>query len=100
MGQNTDIQYINTFDNSIDIDDTKKTTLYRAANELMLNIINHSGEKKGKIELSKNQDTILLKVEDSGIGFDMTTINENPFNGFGLFALSERCKNIPHIIYY
>ena len=52
------------------------------------------GVKKGKIELSKNQDTVLLKVEDSGIGFDMTTINEKPFNGFGLFALSERCKNM------
>lgn len=89
-----DMQYINTFDNSIDIDETKKITLYRAANELILNILKHSGVKKGKIELSKNQDTVLLKVEDSGIGFDMATINENPFSGFGLFALSERCKNM------
>jgi PAS domain S-box-containing protein len=89
-----DIQYINTFDNSVDIDEIKKITLYRVANELILNILKHSGVKKGKIELSKNQDTVLLKVEDSGIGFDMATINGNPFNGFGLFALSERCKNI------
>lgn len=89
-----DMQYVNTFDNSIDINETKKITLYRAANELILNILKHSGVKKGKIELSKNQDAVLLKVEDSGIGFDMATINENPFNGFGLFALSERCKNM------
>ncbi len=33
-------------------------------------------------------------VEDNGIGFDMTAINKNHFNGFGLFALSERCKNM------
>lgn len=89
-----DMQYINTYGDSIDIDETKKITLYRAANELILNILKHSGVKKGKIELSKNQDTVLLKVEDSGIGFDMATINKNPFDGFGLFALSERCKNL------
>jgi PAS domain S-box-containing protein len=89
-----DIKYINNPDDPFAMDEPKKITLYRAANELILNILKHSGVKKGKIELLKNQDTVVLKVEDNGIGFDMTAINKNHFNGFGLFALSERCKNM------
>ena len=89
-----DIQYTNNFDNPVEMDEPKRISLYRAANELILNVIKHSGRKKAKIELLKDRDTVLLKVEDKGMGFDMTTINKNHFNGFGLFALSERCKNM------
>jgi len=89
-----DITFINNLEDSIDIDEPKKITLYRAANELILNIIKHSGVKEAKIEFSKNKSAVFLKVEDNGIGFDMAAINENHFNGFGLYGLSERCENM------
>ncbi|MCP4763191.1 MAG: HAMP domain-containing protein [archaeon] len=89
-----DITYINNTEDPITIDEPKKITLYRAANEIILNILKHSGVKEAKVELLKNENTVLLTFEDNGVGFNMTAIKSNHFGSFGLYGLSERCKNM------
>ena len=89
-----DITYINNLDTPVQLVEAIKITLYRAGNELILNIIKHAGVKKAELELSKNETTIFLRVEDKGVGFDVTSLDVNNFCGFGLYGLSERCKNM------
>jgi len=90
----TDFRYINNLDDSVHLIEANKITLYRAVNELIINIVKHSGSKKAEIELSKDIDMLMLKVEDYGRGFNVETINKTNFCGFGLYGLSERFKNI------
>jgi len=90
----TDITYINNLDGLVHINEPIKITLYRAANELITNINKHSGVKEAKVDLSQNKNFVLLKIEDHGVGFDMTSIKTSNFQGFGLYGLSERCNNM------
>jgi signal transduction histidine kinase len=90
----TDITYINNFDGLLHIDEPIKITLYRAVSELITNINKHSGVKEAKVDLSQNKNFILLKIEDYGVGFDMTSIKTSNSQGFGLYGLSERCNNV------
>lgn len=87
-----DITFINKLEDSIDIDEYKKVTLYRAVNELILNISKHSGLKEAKVDLSQDKNFVLLKIEDHGVGFDMTSVKTPDSQGFGLYGLSERCN--------
>jgi PAS domain S-box-containing protein len=66
--------------------------LFRAVQELFLNIIAHA--RAGKIGLSifRNQDQIRIIVEDDGIGFDYNSddFHRDSTGGFGLFSIRER----------
>ncbi len=89
-----DIQYVNNLDGPVNLTEASKITIYRGVNELIMNVIKHSGLKEAKIELSKNGNTIITKIEDQGHGFDINDINKNNFCGFGLYSLYERFKNM------
>ena len=89
-----DIKYIKNINPPIHIIKPNKITLYRAVNELVINIIKHSGSKESEIELSKNEKFLLLRVEDTGIGFDLDKVTDKNFNGFGIHSFSERIKNM------
>jgi len=89
-----DIKYINIIDNPIHLTKSNKTTLYRSVNELINNIIKHSGSKDAEIEISKKENFILLRVEDTGVGFDSNKFTKKNFYGFGIYSISERIKNL------
>jgi signal transduction histidine kinase len=71
-----------------------RLTLYRAANELIINILKHAKTRKVELELSNTKDSILLTVEDRGVGFDLNKIKKPNLNSFGLYSLSERITNL------
>ncbi|WP_304511892.1 cache domain-containing protein [Desulfobacula sp.] len=89
-----DIKYINAIDNDIHINKSKKITLYRALNELVINIIRHSGSTDAEIEISQKENFILLRVEDTGVGFDLNKLTNKNFCGFGIYSISERIENL------
>ncbi len=66
---------------------------FRIIQELLQNIIKHAKADKIKLQLlgSENETTILL--EDNGIGFDMTGLDETK-TGIGLKNIKQRCKLI------
>ena len=88
------INYINRLAEPITLIETTKLTIYRAINELIYNILKHSGSSFAEIELSKINNSIQIRVEDKGKGFAFNTYHQKNYCGFGLYSLSERIKNM------
>ncbi len=61
-------------------------TIYRITQELINNIIKHSKATDVSIQLFNSNNTIVLIVEDNGIGI----ANENNKKGIGLLNISSR----------
>jgi PAS domain S-box-containing protein len=62
--------------------------LYRIAQEALTNTLNHSGEARASVILSKTADTYSMSIQDSGRGFE---IQAEP-RGLGLISMRERLK--------
>ena len=88
------INYINNLVESVTLIETTKMTIYRAINELLNNILKHSGSSVAEIELSKIKNSIQIRVEDKGRGFEFKTYHQKNYCGFGLYSLSERIENM------
>ena len=66
-----------------------ETTLYRIAQEALTNVARHSRAAKVGIILERQADSVVLIVEDDGVGFE----HEKPPDsegGFGLLGMHER----------
>jgi two-component system, NarL family, sensor histidine kinase UhpB len=66
-----------------------ETTLYRVAQEALTNVAKHSRAKRVDVILERQADTVLLIVEDDGVGFDAGA-EGTPGDGFGLLGMQER----------
>lgn len=76
-----------------------KTVLYRVIQEALNNIGKHSGADFAIIEIVESKDSIYLKVEDKGCGFDVskTIDTDQPLRSYGMRSMKERvelCKGI------
>ncbi|SDT95605.1 ATP-binding protein [Desulfobacula phenolica] len=87
------IYYINNIEDQVSLDQAVKITLYRAVNELISNILKHSGSKNAEIEILNTKDAIQVRVEDKGVGFDVDMVMSKDSHGFGLHSLAERMEN-------
>jgi PAS domain S-box-containing protein len=77
---------VNTFENS-----PLKVFVFRAVQELLFNIVKHSGAQKAKIDLSYFDSNLVLSINDQGKGFDTKILNcGNLSTGLGLVSLKER----------
>ncbi len=56
--------------NGIDLPSGIEVTLYRIAQECMTNIMRHAQASTVTIELAQSGDTVSMRIEDDGIGFD------------------------------
>lgn len=65
---------------------TIKTILLRITQEFMQNSIKHSKCKNIYVNLSSNENEIILKLNDDGIGFDI----EKKYDGIGLSNMKKR----------
>ena len=68
------------------LDPRLEKVLYRICQESSNNIMKHSGASSAYFQLIRHDDTVVLVVEDDGIGFDA---NE-PKSGIGLASIRER----------
>ena len=66
--------------------------LYRIVQELLNNAFKHSQASVINIQLIKHPSSILLMVEDNGIGFSKTEIKRYVNNGIGLRNVQTRSK--------
>ena len=62
--------------------------LYRIAQEALTNSLNHSGETRAFLTLSKTADTYSMSVQDTGRGFEIEAVPQ----GLGLISMRERLK--------
>jgi PAS domain S-box-containing protein len=72
-----------------------RTFLFRAAQELLFNIVKHAGVKKAYIVVSNSDTDITISVSDHGKGFNPAILND-PIKktGFGLISIRERASYI------
>lgn len=64
--------------------------VFRALRELLFNVIKHARTSEVHVELESAPTHVRLEVDDSGIGFDSSTLDRS--DGFGLFSLRERVE--------
>jgi PAS domain S-box-containing protein len=64
-----------------------ETTLYRIAQEALNNAAKYSRASHVEVILERRADSVLLVVEDDGIGFDADRANDQ---GFGIAGMRER----------
>ena len=63
------------------LDDKRKLTLFRIAQEQVNNVLKHSGAANLLIELNQDDSRICLSISDDGTGFDPATVRAHRGNG-------------------
>jgi PAS domain S-box-containing protein len=66
--------------------------LYRIAHEALRNIAKHSAAREARVALTATGDSILLSIEDNGLGFSSLQTQGRP--GLGLDSMEERARLI------
>lgn len=80
--------------------DSSRILLYQIVRELVFNVVKHSGAEKSRIILNRQDETIIITIQDNGVGFDSSNVNSGSvkeWDGgpkkFGLFSVQERLRN-------
>lgn len=64
--------------------------LYRAAQEALRNVVNHSRATDASVDVRTSETTAILEVRDNGVGFEPAAVTEAAKTGhFGLHALRQ-----------
>lgn len=76
--------------------DQTKFALYRAARELIMNIVKHAGARTAEVAIERDEAKIRIRVTDDGNGFDVSPDGFHATNegGFGLFNIQERLARL------
>ena len=64
--------------------------IFRIFQEILQNIIKHSGATAIAITFYYNPDCFILEISDNGIGFDVSILNENSRTNVGIGVLNMR----------
>jgi two-component system NarL family sensor kinase len=64
--------------------------LYRASQEILFNIVKHSGVSEAELRLQRVGGELLLTISDNGRGFDPSLVADTA--GFGLMHIRERVE--------
>jgi signal transduction histidine kinase/ActR/RegA family two-component response regulator len=76
-------------------DSPVKVFLFRAAQELLFNVVKHSEGKNADVLLSRSDSNLVLSISDSGRGFEPAILNQtDQRTGLGLASLRERALAI------
>jgi len=78
------------------LDNDVRILLFRGVQELLVNVVKHSGAHKVKVSMLRANGNIHIIVEDDGVGFDardVATISTET-GGFGLFSIRERLEQV------
>ena len=69
-------------------------TIFRICQELMNNIVKHSKATFFSIQISQDQESIKIIVDDNGVGFEKpkTNYEDSKLRGMGLISITERVE--------
>lgn len=79
--------------------DTHATTLFRVAQEALVNVMRHADAGNVRLILSYNSDDISLYIADDGKGFDLEGVQRDPMRGLGLRNMRERLETLGGNLY-
>ncbi len=74
-----------------ELDLDRKVSLFRACQELLVNVVKHARARRARVELRCGEDEVVLSVADDGRGFDPAVL-EDRGGGFGIFSIRERLE--------
>ncbi|MCE5228871.1 PAS domain S-box protein [bacterium] len=77
---------------AIEINDALKVFLFRAAREILFNIVKHAEVREAKMEIHHLGSELEMTIADQGKGFDTGRFGSHSWigSGFGLFSIQER----------
>jgi PAS domain S-box-containing protein len=92
QGLKVDVQVLT--DERPSFNDHQANLLFQAVRELLTNVVKHAGVSAATVIIEKHdRATWLLKVRDTGQGFDLNTVHYEPSGEhFGLFSIQERME--------
>lgn len=71
-----------------------RVLIFQLVRELLFNVVKHAQSNQARLVLLETENELVLRVEDSGIGFDINSLAETVENqqdsGFGLHSIRER----------
>jgi signal transduction histidine kinase len=79
---------LNCLQDQVNIEKNLKTTFFRIFQEILTNIVRHSKANHVQVSFNLVEDTLILEVEDNGIGINKESINSS--NSIGLIGIQER----------
>ena len=71
-----------------DLPEMTAINLYRVVQEALQNVLKHSGAKEASVTFAREGDTMCVRVEDTGTGFDPSHAR----HGIGLDGMRERLR--------
>jgi signal transduction histidine kinase len=79
----------------IPLSDDLRVLLYRAVQELLMNVVKHAGATQAEVKLRQRDGQAEVSVSDNGSGFQRPSAETVPtaHGGFGLFSLRERVRH-------
>ena len=66
--------------------------LYRITQEALQNVVKHSGAEEARVELWEDEDEIILRISDTGSGFEPHSPHAS--SGLGLVSMRERLRHV------
>ncbi len=74
------------------VNDELRGILFRAVNELLINVVKHAHTDSAKLLVRRVDQTISITIIDKGVGFNPSKIKyvKRTTGGFGLFNIKER----------
>jgi signal transduction histidine kinase len=78
-------------------DQDVRALLIRMVRELLFNVVKHAGTHEAQVKLWREDQLLLICVEDRGYGFDLQSFRDNTgksASGFGLSRMDERLNLI------
>ena len=77
---------------SLALPDDEAVLLYKSVRELLMNVVKHAGVDRATVTLTVDSDnTILVRVQDAGRGFDVSSVKPNGADDhFGLASIREQ----------
>lgn len=67
-----------------------ETAIYRIVQEMLANVLKHSGASEFTVQLSKTDESVILTAEDNGVGFNYEAAKSN--GGMGLQNIENRAR--------
>jgi signal transduction histidine kinase len=76
------------------LDPVIETECFRVAQEALTNVVRHARARTVKVELSRRDGHLHLKVRDNGVGFDVNALRREAVGGasLGLLSMEERAS--------
>jgi PAS domain S-box-containing protein len=74
------------------MNDEIRVILFQTVRELLVNVAKHAGAKNIGVFIRRADDTLQVKIEDDGLGMELSTDAASGPSGFGFFSIKERLK--------